>query len=226
MDEWMIQTLGVALGLVLTLMIYSYLLGDNPLYRLAVHLLVGVGMGYASVVVIFRVLYPQLIAPLVGGSGQEMQLEVVLLAVLALLLLLKLSPRTAVAGNLAMAFVIGVGAAVAVAGAIMGTLLPQISATALSLQSDAGGSALYEQILAALVIITGTITSLLYFNFGASPIGEGKTKRPGWVRISAQIGQVFLMITFGSLFAGALIASLSVFTARMLFYFRELSQWL
>jgi hypothetical protein len=226
MDEWMIQTLGVALGLGLTLMIYSYLLGDNPLYRLAVHLLVGVGMGYASVVIIFRVLYPQLIAPLIGGAGQELQLEVLLLALLALFLLLKLLPQTAVVGNLAMGFVIGVGAAVAVAGAIMGTLLPQISATALSLQSDVGSSGFLEQILAALVIIAGTITSLLYFNFGATPVGDGKLQRPGWVRFSAQIGQIFLMITFGSLFAGALIASLSVFTERMQFYFQWLSQWL
>ena len=72
MDEMMIQTLGVALGLALTLMVYSYLLGDNPLYRLAVHLLVGVGMGYASVVIIFRVLYPTLIAPFVEELANEL----------------------------------------------------------------------------------------------------------------------------------------------------------
>jgi hypothetical protein len=33
------------------------------------------------------------------------------------------------------------------------------------------------------------------------------------------------MITFGSLFAGALIASLSVLTARAQFYIDWLSQW-
>ena len=45
MAEATIQALGVALGFVLTLMIYSYLLGDNPLYRLAVHVMVGAGLG-------------------------------------------------------------------------------------------------------------------------------------------------------------------------------------
>ena len=43
---------GVALGLVLTLMIYSYLLGDNPLFRLATHVMAGIGTAYAAVVVI------------------------------------------------------------------------------------------------------------------------------------------------------------------------------
>ena len=226
MDEMMIQTLGVALGLALTLMVYSYLLGDNPLYRLAVHLLVGVGMGYASVVIIYRVLYPQLIAPFVEDTGQQLQLDVILLALLAILLLLKLSPRTAVVGNLAMGFVMGVGAAVAVAGALLGTLLPQIGATTLSLQPSPGTPIVSEQFLAALVIITGTITSLLYFHFSANPLGNGKTQRPGWVRMGARIGQLFLMITFGSLFAGTLIASLSVLTERVQFYFQWLSQWL
>ena len=65
MDE---QTIGVALGLVLTLMIYSYILGDNPLYRIAVHVLVGVGLGYASIVVFNSVLIPQLVDPFMQAA--------------------------------------------------------------------------------------------------------------------------------------------------------------
>jgi hypothetical protein len=56
-------------------------------------------------------------------------------------------------------------------------------------------------------------------------MADGTTQRPRWVHYSAQVGQVFLMITFGSLFAGALITSLSILTARMQFYIRWLSQW-
>jgi hypothetical protein len=234
MDDPTIQA-GIALGFVLTLMIYSYLLGDNPLYRLAVHLLVGVGMGYATVVIIHTVFIPQLITPfqqiLSGvtlGAGERIQPVVALLGVF---LLLKLSPRTAPLGNLTMGFVMGVGAAVAVAGAVLGTLLPQISATALSLLPDSkplvfpDGDNLTNMV-AAWVLITGTITSFLYFHFSARPITEDQTERPGWVKLSARVGQVFLMITFGSLFAGALIASLSVLTERMRFYIEWLSQWL
>jgi hypothetical protein len=198
MAEATIQALGVALGFVLTLMIYSYLLGDNPLYRLAVHVMVGVGLGYAVVVIIYGV------------------------AVLAVFLLLKLSPRTAPLGNVAMGFVMGVGSAVAVGGAVLGTLLPQVSATSLALVPGSEPSVLPDQsglanVLAALVVVTGTITSLLYFHFAARPVGRDRVQRPGWIVVSAQLGHAFLMITFGSLFAGALIASLSVLTERVQF---------
>ncbi len=226
MSEAVVQALGIALGFVLTLMIFSYLLGDNPLFRLAVYVLVGVGAGYAAVVLAYAVIIPQLVAPVErlwsgAAAGVEDQIQP-LVILLAFLLLLKLSPRTAPLGNTAMAFVIGVGAAVAVGGAILGTLLPQISATALPLFPDAGAGVLPDSgalanALAALVVITGTTSTLLYFHFTARPVSEGQTQRPEWLRPIAWIGQVFLTIAFGSLFAGALIASLSVLTERMQF---------
>ena len=221
MAEMTTQTVGIALGFALSLMIYSYLLRDNPLYRLAVHVLVGVGLGYASVVAIYTVLIPQLISPFME-TGASMQPIVAFIALLALLLLLKLFRQTAIIGNLTMGFVMGVGAAVAISGALLGTLLPQASSTAYSLLPDSGARPVSDLLLAALVLMTGTITSLLYFHFGAQLNRDGRTQRPLWARLGAQVGQVFLMITFGSLFAGALIASLSVLTARLQFYI----QWL
>ncbi len=230
MDDTMIQALEVALGLALSLMVYSYLLGDNPLYRIAVHVLVGVGMGYASVVVIYTVLIPQVITPVeqmldggTAGIGQPVLL-VAMVLVLTILLLLKLSPHTAPWGNLTMGFVMGVGAAVAVSGAVLGTLLPQVSATALSLRPPPGQDDM-TYLLAGVVLVAGTITTLLYFHFSAQRMQDETTQRPSWIRLSAQVGQVFLMITFGSLYAGALIASLSVLTARVQFYLDWLSQW-
>lgn len=95
MDEMTTQTVGIALGFALSLMIYSYLLGDNPLYRLAVHVLVGVGLGYASVVAIYTVLIPQLISPIME-TGASIQPIVAFIALLALLLLLKLFRQTAI----------------------------------------------------------------------------------------------------------------------------------
>lgn len=236
MDDTIVQALDVALGLALSLMVYSYLLGDNPLYRIAVHVLVGVGMGYASVVVIYTVLIPQVITPVEGmllggttGMGQPVLL-VAMVLLLTILLLLKLSPHTAPWGNLTMGFVMGVGSAVAVSGAVLGTLLPQVSATALSLRPGSQvlispGQDDTTNLLAGVVLVAGTITSLLYFHFSAQRMRDETTQRPSWVRLSAQVGQVFLMITFGSLFAGALIASLSVLTARAQFYLDWLSQW-
>ena len=40
---------GTWVAVILTLFVFSYLLGDNALYRLAEHIFVGVAVGYAAV---------------------------------------------------------------------------------------------------------------------------------------------------------------------------------
>jgi hypothetical protein len=235
MDEAFVQAIGIAVGFVLTLMVYSYLLGDNPLYRLAIHLLVGIGLGYAVVVAIYSVILPQLIDPILqGAAGATLTLAEraqPLLVVLAIFLLLKLTRQTAPLGNLAMGFVFGVGSAVAVGGAVLGTLLPQIAATAVPLSPQDAPALVADQgslanLFAGLLIIGGTIATLLHFYFDARPVAEGEVERPAWIRISSQVGQVFLMVAFGSLFAGTIVASLSLLTERANFIIQAPEEFL
>ncbi|MFQ5886612.1 MAG: hypothetical protein ACE5II_05205, partial [Anaerolineae bacterium] len=54
------ELLGTWVAALLTLMVFSYLVSDNPLYRLAEHLFVGSALGYAIVVAIQDVLLPRL----------------------------------------------------------------------------------------------------------------------------------------------------------------------
>ena len=120
------------LGFAFSVAILSYLIGDNPLYRLALHIFIGVGVGYAALVTIYQVLIPRLVEPLTSGSTDVMLLAVVPL-VFFLFLIFKLSARLSDWGNLGVSLMLGVGTAVAIAGALRGTLLPQIAATGLSL---------------------------------------------------------------------------------------------
>ncbi len=48
--------IGLIAGTLLTLLVLSYILGDNPLYRLALHLLVGATVGYGVAVTTVTVL--------------------------------------------------------------------------------------------------------------------------------------------------------------------------
>ena len=64
-----IDTLLAALSAVLTLMIFSYLLGDNPLYRLALHIFVGVSVAYLFVLALQAVIIPALSMPDTSESG-------------------------------------------------------------------------------------------------------------------------------------------------------------
>jgi len=56
------------IGFLLTVMIFSYILGDNPVFRLAAYLFVGVTAGYVNITVIDQVLFPQLVQPLLNGQ--------------------------------------------------------------------------------------------------------------------------------------------------------------
>ena len=62
---------------ILTLLIFSYLLGDNPLFRVASYLFVGVTAGYVAVVVIYQVILPKLIWPLMEGNLLEKGLTLI-----------------------------------------------------------------------------------------------------------------------------------------------------
>jgi hypothetical protein len=120
--------LGAFAGFILTLLVFSYLFGDNVLFRFTVHLFVGVAAAFMAAVAFYSVLWPRLVEPILFGMPVERMLALVPL-VLGVLLLGKASPRFAGWGAPVMAFLVGVGAATAVGGAISGTLFPQVQAS-------------------------------------------------------------------------------------------------
>jgi hypothetical protein len=197
-----------AIGAVLTLLVFSYLLGDNPLYRLALHLFMGALVGYSFSILLRDVVYGIVLT-------QLLQNKLILLPlVFGLLLLFKYFPRWAYIGNFPMAYLVGVGAAVAVGGALLGTLGPQIEATGGALNRGSWG--LYPLWGGdPVIILVGTMFTLMAFTFTA----QGEQGLAGlWsrvVRASGGIGRVFLIVTFGVAFAGAVTASLSIFIGRV-----------
>ncbi len=208
--------LGGVVGLVLTLMILSYLLGDNPLFRIAMYLFVGVAAGYAVVVAVQNVLIPQLIAPVLAMGSQTVDVGAVTLLgfswLLALLFLLKLQPANQI-GRFPLALLAGVGAAVAVGGAITGTLLPQASATAFPIQfSDPGA------LLTGVIIAAGVAATLLTFHYGVrlSTRGEGPGPVAQIIQTGiAPIGRILIGLTFGVMYAGLIAGAAAALAERL-----------
>ena len=134
------ETIQTILGAVLTFAVLSYLIGDNTVYRAAVHILVGVGAAYAVGVAIGQVMVPRMIVPLQSQPAEGSDPRVFGLFGLlgCVFLLAKIFPRTAWLGNVAVGTMLGVGAGVAIGGALFGTLLPQTSAAAGSLRASGG----------------------------------------------------------------------------------------
>jgi hypothetical protein len=211
--------IGGFLGFAFTLMVFSYLLGDNPLFRLAIYLFIGVAAGFAGIIAINSVLLPRLVAPLLSNNRGEQILALVPL-VLGGLMLAKVSPRLANVGNIPVAYLVGVGTAAAIGGVLVGTLFSQVNATInlFDMQAaQARGANVGFSLVNGGIILVGTITTLAYFHFGARARPGEPPIRQGWIDELGEIGQFFIAVTLGVIFAGVFSAALVALIERMVF---------
>lgn len=215
------ELLSAGVSFIFTILILSYLFGDNPLFRAAVYIFVGVSAGYVAAVAWNQVILPLLIQPIWSGAAfsGEWQATLLLFPLLgSALLLTKVSPRLSGFGQLPMAFLVGVGAAVTIGGAVLGTLIPQINATINGFNmrlADASGIDTAFKFLNGVLILVGVVGTLAYFHFGARQKEDGSVKLNFLVEILTWIGRIYIAITFGVLFAGVYMAALTALIERM-----------
>ncbi len=140
----------------------------------------------------------------------------------SVLIFMKVSPRLAGMGRIAMAFLVGVGAAVTIAGALTGTLIPQVLGTINAFDmvaANARNIQFFEVVFSGAFILAGTIFTLIYFHFGARPKADGSMQRFGLIEISAWVGRIFIGITLGAVFAGVYAAALTALIERIAHHF-------
>ncbi len=205
---------GAVIGALLTLLVFSYLLGDTPLFRVAQAVFVGVAIGYATAVAVHFVLYPLLFVPLVNGLATDRRGDL-LYAIPPLLggilLLMKLRPSWTALGTIPISFLFGVGSALAIGGALKGTLIPQLGATLVSFSPFQNADKLVNN----LILVVGTIGAFLSFRFvtgGDRPalrVLNALAQRWGYV------GRWFILIAFGAIFADTAASRISVLISRV-----------
>jgi hypothetical protein len=127
-------------------------------------------------------------------------------------LLAKFSPRISWIGNLSMALLVGVGAAAAIGGALLGTIIPQFQA---SIDMFDGSSITASRLFEGSVMLIGTVFTLASFHFSAGRAADGTPKRNSIIEGAAWVGRIFIAITFGVLFAGVYMASLTAMIERL-----------
>ncbi len=208
--ETLVEVGGLVVGLLLTLFVLSYVIGDNPLYRLSVHILVGVSAAFAAIMIVREVFAPILTS--IRGDGETSTGMFWLIPLtLALLLLLKAAPRTAWLGNSAMAVLVGIGAAVGLVGAVAGTLLPQVLVQ-------------YENGWIALIIALLTVLTLAYFFFTGKVALDGRVAMPRWYPVTAKAGRIVITITLAGLYVAVINTSLVLLIQRIAFYSDEIAR--
>lgn len=220
-----IEILSAFIGLILTLLVFSYLIGDNPLFRFAIYLFIGVSSGYAATAVWHYLLVPELFSQL--DDFNQLVLLIVPL-ILGISLLAKLSPRISWLGNFAMAVLVGVGAATAVGGALIGTLLPQAQAAidVFDLASGGDGSNFFVRLFEGTIMFLGTVLTLASFHFTATRAPDGTVRRNPVFEGIAWFGRLFISITLGVLFAGVYMAALTAMIERLSSLFNFIRQFI
>lgn len=202
------------ISFLLTVMVLSYLFGDNPLFRFATHVFVGVSAGYVAVVAFYQVIWSHLVFPLWNAPLIEKGLLLIPL-ILSALMLMKISPRLGFRlGGPAVAYLVGVGAAVAIGGAVLGTIFPQAAAAVQPFDLFDNINP-FASLFNGVVMLVGTIGTLAYFHFGARRQADGSVKRNGLIEIFAWVGRLFVALTFGVLFAGVYAAALTALIERI-----------
>lgn len=193
------DVIGALVGALLTLLILSYLIYDTPLYRAALHILVGATIGYGVAVTTYTAFMQMVLPALRADVGDVERASILFPLILGLLLLLKGFPRSRFvgAGNISIAFLVGVGAAVAMAGALLGTISGQVAAS----------NSLIVAVLTICVLLAFTLTFPR-----RQPLQQWWGRGLGLFRI---IGQIVLVVAFGATFATALTASLSILMQRV-----------
>lgn len=216
------ELLWIILSFLLTVMVLSYLLGDNIFFRVAAHLFIGLTAGYVVLLIANQILWPYLINPLINGTWPE-ALWLAIPVVLILMLLLSQIRRFTWIGSLPLAYLAGLAAAIAVGGAVFGTLLPQSRAIVDSFDPArwyAVPNQTWLRILDAVVMLVGTVGTLSFFHFGRkqkTTSEEEYEKRPSIIEGLSKVGQVFIGITLGAVFAGVFSSSLLALIDRILF---------
>lgn len=204
-------------GLILTLMVLTYIFGDNFIFRLAAYAFLGIAAGYVFILIYYQVLIPRLLVPYLRGSPTQIMMTIVPI-LLGALLLTKLVPQMSRLGNLPIAYLLGVGAALAAGGALIGTLIPQMEAVWQLFEPakliEAGGQLNVPWLIGALVIFMGTLFTLITFQYTWGR-GGVMTSRPLWLRVSVAAGQVFIGLTLGAFYAGILLSALTALIDRL-----------
>ncbi|MBX2998692.1 MAG: hypothetical protein KF893_09310 [Caldilineaceae bacterium] len=233
--------LGVVVGFLLSLAIFSFILRDTWLVRLAQYLLVGVSLGYAAVIAWQSVLWLRLFRPLLDAARPTFPPTMDALwlywAPLGLGLILWLAGIDALRGSIAgrpsplrrglrllailpMGILAGVAVGVGIAGAIQGTLLPQFLRGA-DLGLPAGPPGFLIMGMLTLLITTG---ALIHLQVGKVAAVEWKLPNfllsilNGW----RWIGERALWLAAGFLFAQLFTSRITLLIARLEYFLFDL----
>ena len=186
--------LGTLIAAILTLFIFSFLYKDNPFYKFAEYLLVGISVGYFIVISIKTTVVPKLIFPIF----REGDLLYLIPGILGFFMFLRFLPKLAWLSRISMALIIGAGAGVSIPAMMQAQIFAQMKASMGSYAS-----------INNIIVVLAVITTLSYFFFSR--------EHKGTLGTSAKIGVFFMMLFFGATFGYTVMSRVTLLIGRAQF---------
>ena len=200
---------GTWLAAFFTLCIFSFLYKDNPFYKLAEHIFVGVSAGYWMVLSFWQTIVPNLVQNL-----QKEKWLYLFPLVLGLMLLARLFPKGGWISRWPVAFCVGVFAGQNIVYTLQAQVLTQLEASIVPLWSSVATPLSGLDVVINWIVFIGVVTGLLYFYFSV------EHKGPIFGTASV-LGIRILMIAFGAAFGYTVMARISLLIGRMMFLIHE-----
>jgi hypothetical protein len=211
------ERLGIWIAALLTLCILSFLYKDNPFYKFAEHLFVGVSAAYWAVYYYFNILLPNLIQPLF----EQGQLILIVPFILGIMMIMRLLPNISWVSRWPLAFIVGSYSGYNLITFLQSNALEQIRATLVPLVQIESWNNFFNNpgiitflfAIAVPVVFIGVTTGIIYFFFSKEHTGVF-----GWF---ARLGIWFLMIAFGASFGYTVMARISLLIGRVFFLLHD-----
>lgn len=205
----------------LTLCILSFLYDDNPFYKFAEHLFVGVSAAYWMVLGVWSTLGPNLMGKLIpkqmaffypGLSQVEPNYFYIVPLILGILLLMRLSSNGGWLSRWSLAFIVGTTAGLNFMWYLNSDFIAQINQAIIPLVDNTNGFSLGGTI-SKIILFGGTLCGLVYFFFSK--------EHKGVFGAASRVGIWVLMVTFGASFGYTVMGRIALLVGRMEYIFRD-----
>ncbi len=223
-------TIGVWIGALLTLGILSFLYKDNPFYKVAEAIFLGISAGYWFVSLFYQSLLPKLfdnlgITKMFGASQTDGALQnlfvhgqftgelwFLVAGVLGIMMLMRLAPKGGWISRWPLAFIVGTTSGLYFTRYLASNAFAQINATLKDFIVAGQPGFLSWANVNNLVLLIGVVSGLTYFYFSK--------EHKGTVGVTAKVGIYFLMVTFGASFGYTVMSRMSLLIGRLDFLYR------
>jgi hypothetical protein len=204
-DPW------IWISALLTVSIFSFLYRDNPFYKFAEHIFVGVANGWAVTFYWHNILVPSLFDPLF----RQGQLLLIIPFIIGILYLTRFIPRVSWLVRIPIGITMGYYVGASIPADVQAYIIKQTQGTILTSQNFQAWNAGSMGVVWSIILFVGVICTLSYFYFSK--------EHKGILGVTSRIGIIFVMIGFGAAFGYTVMARISLLIGRLQFI---LGDWL